>query len=266
MYVGRRDGDARNRMTIFQPLTPFQRKWRTWRHQVLGRLGVRSYVTGAQGARFHIDTADYVDRAVVVFGMWDEVQLERLAQVATAQPFDAFLDIGANTGFYSVMMVLKSLCPRVIAFEPDPGNYTRLTANLKLNDILDRVETVPLALGAREGEVKLYAGWSGNRGESTIAVPEQTPQDISHMVRVAPLDGLYAFSGRRLLLKIDVEGYEFEVIAGMARTLRENACFVQIEHYGDQQEQLREAFEALGYRFLDIHDIDHYFTNTPGIG
>lgn len=246
--------------------SPLQLLRRRLVHDMLRRLGVRSYVIGAQGARFRIDTTDYVDRAVVVFGMWDEVQLERLAALATAHQFDAFLDIGANTGFYSVMMVLKHLCPRVIAFEPDPGNYARLVANLKLNRIADRVETVPIALGDREGEARLYEGGSHNRGESTIAVPEQTPQDKSHLVRVARFDDLYAFNGQRLLLKIDVEGYEFEVLSGMERTLRDNACYLQVEHYGDRGEELKARFAALGYRFLDIYDIDLYFTNIPGIG
>jgi FkbM family methyltransferase len=234
-------------------------------HDALRRLGVRSYVVDAQGARFRVDTADYVDRAVVLFGMWDEEQLARLAALATAQKFDTFLDIGANTGFYSVMFAIKKLCPRIITFEPDPGNYARLMANLRLNDLTDRVEVVPLALGDRGGEVRLYEGGSHNRGESTIAVPEQTPQDKFHQVRVARLDDLYAFSGQRLMLKIDVEGYEFEVLAGMAQTLRDNACYVQIEHYGTRHDDLKAVFADSGYRFLDTHDIDHYFTNMADI-
>ena len=250
----------------FHKLSPFQLFRRKLVHGALGTLGVRSYVISAQGARFRVDTADYVDRAVVVFGMWDEAQIERLATLASTQRFDAFLDIGANTGFYSVMFAVKNLCPRIVAFEPDPGNYARLIDNLRLNDLTDRVEAMPLALGERAGEVKLYEGWKGNRGESTIAVPEQTPQDKSHLVRVARLDDLYALTGQRLMLKIDVEGYEFEVLAGMARTLRDNACYVQIEHYGTRQNDLKAVFAGFGYRFLDTYDIDHYFTNMPGIG
>ena len=250
----------------FHKLSRFQLYRRKLVHNTLRRLGVRSYVVNAQGARFRIDTEDYVDRAVVMFGMWDETQLERLATLATAQRFDALLDIGANTGFYSVMFAVKNLCPRIIAFEPDPGNYARLMANLRLNDLTERIKVVPLALGDRAGEAKLYEGGSHNRGESTIAVPEQTPQDKSHQVRVARLDDLYAFSGQRLMLKIDVEGYEFEVLAGMAGTLRDNACYVQIEHYGSRHDDLKAVFAGLGYRYLDTYDIDLYFTNIPGIG
>ena len=249
----------------FRKLSRFQLLRRRLMHGTLRRLGVRSYVLNTQGARFRIDTEDYVDRVVVVFGMWDEVQLGRLARLASAHRFDIFLDIGANTGFYSVMFAMKNLCPRIIAFEPDPGNYARLMTNLRLNNLTERVEVMPLALGDREGEVRLYEGGSHNRGESTIAVPEQTPQDKFHQVRVARLDDLYAFSGQRLMLKIDVEGYEFEVLSGMAQTLRNNGCYVQIEHYGSRHDDLKAVFADFGYRFLDSFDIDLYFTNIPGI-
>jgi FkbM family methyltransferase len=249
----------------FQPLSRAHQSWRTLRHETLRRLRVPSYVVSAQGARFRIDTTDFIDRCVAMFGIWDQPQLEQLAAVARARGIDALLDIGANTGFYSVMFAIKKLCPRIVAFEPDPGNYARLMANLRLNDLTDQIEVVPLALGDRAGEARLYEGGSHNRGESTIAVPEQTPQDRSHQVRVARLDDLYAFSGQRLILKIDVEGYEFEVLAGMAQTLRSNACYVQVELYSGRFEELRVLFATLGYRYLHTHDIDHYFTNLPDI-
>ena len=250
----------------FSTLSPFQQFRRALYHDTLRRLGVRSYVVGAQGARFRVDTADYIDRCLALFGIWDEAQLNRLAALAGAQKFDALLDIGANTGFYSVMFATKTLCPRILAFEPDPGNYARLLANLRLNDLADRVEAIAVALGDRAGAAKLYQGHKGNLGESTIAVPEQTPQDITHVVRIARFDDLYALAGQSLIVKIDVEGFEFEVLAGMERTLRDNACYVQLEHYGERFAELQAIFSRLGYRFLDTYDIDHYFTNLPGIG
>ncbi len=250
----------------FVRLSRFRQTCRTLIHDTLGRLGVRSHVVRAQGARFRVNTADYIDRCLALFGIWDEAQLERLAALASAHKFDAFLDIGANTGFYSVMFATKRLCPRILAFEPDPGNYARLMANLRLNDLVNRVEAVPVALGERTGEVTLYQGYKGNLGESTIAAPEQTPRDITHLVRVARFDDLHALAGQILMIKIDVEGYEFEVLAGMQRTLRDNACYVQLEHYGERLPAIQTIFMAIGYRFLDTHDIDHYFTNIPGIG
>jgi hypothetical protein len=64
---------------------------------------------------------------------------------------------------------------------------------------------------------------------------------------------------------MDVEGYEFHVIKGMERTLKENACYLQVELYSDRLEELKGVFSQLGYRFLHTEYIDHFFTNMPDI-
>jgi FkbM family methyltransferase len=138
-------------------------------------------------------------------------------------------------------------------------------ANLNANRLAGRIEPVALALGDQASEVKLYEGGKWNRGESTIVVPEQTPQEVTFQVKQARLDDLYAFKGQTIIIKMDVEGYEFHVIAGMARTLKENACYLQVEHYGTRHEELKAALAAIGYRYLYTHDIDLFFTNMPGV-
>jgi FkbM family methyltransferase len=249
----------------FRPLGRIERIARKVHVETLRRLKISPFIARAQGARFVVDTTDYIDACIALFGMWEEVQLERLAELATARRADVFLDIGANAGFYSVMFAMKNLAPRIIAFEPDPGNYARLMANLNANRLAGRIEPVALALGDQASEVKLYEGGKWNRGESTIVVPEQTPQEVTFQVKQARLDDLYAFKGQTIIIKMDVEGYEFHVIAGMERTLKENACYLQVEHYGTRHEELKAALAAIGYRYLYTHDIDLFFTNMPGV-
>ncbi len=250
----------------FSPLSPFERTVRKLHVEALRRLRISPHATRAQGARFVVDTSDYVDASIALFGMWEETQLEQLAALATERKIDCFLDVGANTGFYSVMFAVKNLAPRIIAFEPDPGNYARLMANLDANNLAGRVEAVQIAVGDSSAEVKLYEGAKSNRGESTIVVPEQTPQEVTFQVRQARFDDLYALKGQTVIVKMDVEGYEFHALAGMERTLRENGCYLQIEHYGTQHEELKSLMAGFGYRFLHTHDIDHFFTNIADIG
>lgn len=163
--------------------------WRKFYHKILGRLGVASYVVRAQGARFRVNTVELIDRHLALFGIWERQQLDDLGALATTRKIDCFLDVGANVGVYSIMFALRNWADRIIAFEPDPGNYARLMANLTLNDLQRQVEAVPLALGDQASDVKLYEGASWNRGNSTIAVPEQTPQEFWHIVKQARFDG-----------------------------------------------------------------------------
>jgi len=248
------------------PISPVEQAARKIYGETLRRLGYSSIVVRAQGARFVVDTKDYVDRCIAFEGIWEGEQLEQLAELTRTQPIDLFLDVGANTGFYSVMFAIKNLAPRIIAFEPDPGNYARLMANLKANNLTSRIETVPLALGDQDSEVTLFEGAPWNRGESTIAVPEQTPQEFSHRVRQVRFDDQYAIAGQNIIIKMDVEGYEFHSLAGMERTLRDNACYLQVELYSDRIEELKATFAGYGYRYLRTHGIDHFFTNMPDIG
>jgi FkbM family methyltransferase len=248
------------------PIGPFERSARRLYSDTLRRLGFVPHVMRAQGARFVVDPSDFIDRCIAHFGMWEEAQLEDLAGLARRHRIDVFLDIGANSGFYSVMFAVKNLAERIIAFEPDPGNYARLMANLKANDLAGRVEAVPFAIGDADSEVTLFEGARYNRGESTIVVPEQTPQEVKFLVRQQRFDDAYAIAGKTLIVKMDVEGYEFQALAGMERTLGGNACYMQIEHYGDRHEELKARMAGLGYRYLHTHDIDLFFTNMPDIG
>jgi FkbM family methyltransferase len=230
------------------------------------RLGRVPFTVRAQGARFVVDPVDFIDELIALDGIWDGPQLDDLAAVALARPIDLFLDVGANSGFYSVMFAIKNLSREIIAFEPDPGNYARLLANLSLNGLGGRVRTLPLALGDAAGEVTLYEGATWNRGESTIAEPDQTPKEITHQVRQARFDDEFAIAGKSVIVKMDVEGYEFHSLAGMERTLRQNECYVQVELYSERFEELKDWFEGRGFRYLRTLHIDHYFTNMAGIG
>ena len=249
----------------FRSAGPIEQRVRQFYSSTLCRFGIVPHVMRAQRARFLVDPSDVIDRCIVMFGMWERDQLEALAALATARKIDYFLDIGANSGFYSVMFAIKNLAERIIAFEPDPHNYARLIRNLNANALAGRVEAIPLAVGDEASEVTLYQGAKSNLGESTIVVPEQTPQEVIFRVRQARFDDLYAISGKTLIVKIDVEGYEFHVLAGMERTLRENACYLQIEHYGVREEELKARLAGFGYRYLRIEQIDLYFTNMPDV-
>ena len=96
-------------------------------------------------------------------------------------------------------------------------------------------------------------------------MPEQTPQEVSFKVRQVRFDDEYSIAGKTLIIKMDVEGYEFHALAGMERTLRDNACYLQVELYSDRLEELKALLAGLGYRYLNTHYIDHYFTNIPDL-
>jgi FkbM family methyltransferase len=259
-----------NGETVFRhPIGAFERRLRSLYDGVMRGLGRVPYIARAQGARFVVDTTDLIDREIAINAIWEAEQLEDFATICRVQQVDCFLDIGANAGVYSVLLAMKGLGGEIIAFEPDPGNRARLLANIAANGLQDRIRVVEEAVGDKPGEVVLMEAGSHNRGESWIAHPDKPPEEApgvaKHVVRQIRFDDVFSFSGKTILVKMDVEGSEFHALAGMERTLRENRCYLQVELYSDRFEELKALFAGLGYRYLKTNYIDHYFTNMTGV-
>lgn len=128
---------------------------------------------------------------------------------------EAVVDIGANVGFYSCLAASRG--KHVLSFEPSPRNLKYLYRNLWENQ-LQIVEVFPLGLARQPGLSRLY-GFS----EMASFVPgwAQAGKKRFSTVPVTSLDTMVAerFRGRKLLIKMDVEGFELDVLAGAGRTL-----------------------------------------------
>lgn len=252
-----------------EPIGALEQHWRKAYFGLMRALGVRSFTTRAKGARFIVNTTDFIDRELALKGVWEGEQLEDFAAVCRAHHVDYFLDIGANAGVYSVLFATHHLGGDIIAFEPDPGNHARLIANLQANDLLTTVRVMQVAVGSAASEMTLMEAGVHNRGESWIVHPDQPPEEApgvaTHIVKQIRFDDEFKIAGKTILVKMDVEGSEFHALAGMERTLRDNQCYLQVELYSDRFEELKSLFARLGYRYLKTNYIDHYFTNMPGI-
>jgi len=138
------------------------------------------------------------------------------------------------------------LVPRAILFEPDRRNRVHLGANLLINGLLDaNLEIHAVALGAEPGRFRLVPGPERDIGLSQIV--EAAPQGQGYDIEVVRFDEFVALTGQTLAIKIDVERYERKVLAGMARTLRDNRGIVQIEVL-EAREETVELMSAAGFR------------------
>ena len=128
---------------------------------------------------------------------------------------ETVLDIGANVGFYSCLAASRG--KHVVSFEPSPRNLKFLYRSLWDNRF-QNAEVFPIGLAKKPGLNRLYGfgamasfvpGWSQATKSRFIIVP------------VTSLDTIVAgrFQGRRLLIKMDVEGFELDVLAGAENTL-----------------------------------------------
>jgi FkbM family methyltransferase len=218
--------------------------------------GDRPFVTEYMGARFLVRWTDVIGREIALQN-YELTQLGYMqAACARIEP-DAFIDVGANSGVYSCILLNEGLVPRAILFEPDARNYTYLRSNLAINDLLPRADCRQEAVGAAAGTMVLRPGPESNTGTSRAATPGERASD-DYPVAVVVLDDAVSFRGMRLAIKLDVEGAELEALSGMERTLRENRGIVQIEAIKTRDKVVR-TMRDLGYDHVEDFFWDQVF-------
>ena len=141
-----------------------------------------------------------------------------------------FVDVGANHGYFTVLAAaLVGVTGRVVAFEPNPAVFEQLRTHVRLNGFSARVTTVQAALADEESDSALLfvSNDPGNSGLSSLVAARtylhsgSLSHDRTVSVRIETFDRWFRSSAlpRIDLVKIDVEGAEERVIAGMLATL-----------------------------------------------
>lgn len=204
----------------------------------------------ASGLRIRLENAsgDYV------LGT-NELPVQR-AVVQRLLSGSVFYDIGSNIGFFALLGA-RAVGPtgHVYAFEPVPNNAKCIESNARSNRFTN-ITVVSEAVGAESGTAELlltpHPGGAtlsrpdaGEEVTGSLRVPMVSVDDLVGSDRVRPPD----------LVKIDVEGTEAEVLAGMEKTMAEHTPVLVVEVDDSDRDiaerkyqALREQVEAAGYR------------------
>lgn len=161
-------------------------------------------------------------------------------------PVRTVLDIGANIGISALYLASIFRQAQVFAFEPVPGNFALLERNTRH---LGRVRAFPVALGEQDGIIDMLHSDAGTNfgGFSRF----EAGSDAGRKVAVPLRDARRQFSELGVtgadVLKIDVEGSEWEVINSLGPEFMASTKFVMGELHG------RRDFELLGILSEHFH-------------
>lgn len=218
----------------------------------------RQYSVGwMHGLRWLLDVQTLGDRQMAVWGEFEEGQFNYLSQLIATQRPDVFLDIGAFAGYYAIRLRHRFPDIEVHAFEPHPRNRNQLCANLFLNDMSGKITVHALAVGDKKETATIAYASVRNRGNAMIGRGDVE----SFAVEVMPLDEALTFKNKIIFMKIDVEGYEQKVLAGMQEILKNNKCVMQVECWDENQEEFNRFVKELGLHAIHKIHWDHYLTN-----
>jgi FkbM family methyltransferase len=212
-----------------------------------------------EGVRLRLFPREYI-QWVHYFG-WPDPNFESLS--CLAQDKSALLDIGANVGVYSLRTAARAPHCKITAVEAHPRTFSRLCGNAELNPGI-HVELVHAAVASESGTLRLFDFEEGDSGLATAVARAGTTETRSLDVQALTLDELVR--SRKLepdLLKIDVEGYEPDVLSGGTETIaRLKPCMVLewTPEWSRGREHLSsraiDLLEAHGYRAWKIPSLD----------
>jgi len=208
------------------------------------------------GVFFNVDISDYIGH-YLYFGFKD-LGIQELFRISKDQ--NVIFDVGANIGFTCLTMSNPSSTKaKVYAFEPDEFNYNQLISNCKLNEGFNIIPE-NIGLGETERSAKLVINSPDNLGGNRIS--NDATEDFS-TIKITTID-LYCTEkniNHLDLIKIDVEGYEFNVLKGAIKTIEtfKPILFIEVD---DENLKLQDSSAKILIEFLEVYYSKIYDAST----
>lgn len=219
--------------------------------------------------RLHLDLwYPGLSRSIAISGTRED-QLKYLLE-RELQHGNTVLDLGANIGYYTIMMArLIGSSGKIYAMEPEPRNFSLLKDNICLNGVEDQVEALNIAAGAQRGKAKFYISEYSNLHTFLPYTREgKTIEGItgnSIDVKVTDLSSFLVGKRSVDLLRMDIEGYEVEVLNGLKSAIVDGLFQGKIvfethfPKYDDKQHSMRKPLQWLfehGYHVSSVTSSD----------
>ncbi len=212
-------------------------------------------IKNIQGSKMHLDLKDKgISKDLILNGIREARGTEIMHSIL--EPGQVIVDIGANIGYYALMEA-KIVGPsgKVYAIEPVSENVDILIRNVKINDYKN-VDVYHLAIGSTEGLSKIYL--SDRRNWHSMI--NNDDNDRSEEIQVVRLDTFLLNKLKPDLVRMDVEGFEGEIIKGMVDTLsstRNMKLFIEVHPHIMKKDDVVLFFKTLenaGYEVIVAAD------------
>lgn len=219
------------------------------------------------GSLIYVNPSEHIQRQLFWYGYYEKEVI--LTWEAFLQDDSIVLDIGANTGYYSLIAARKA--KQVYAFEPSPLMRQQLQQNIALNAI-QNISVEPYAASDESGSATLYLSTNDNSGMTGMQ-PAENFSGTTEIVKTISIDEWLTTKGspKIHMIKIDVEGAEMKVLKGMEELLKRDhpGIFIEVipgllEKYNHTAEHLFQFLAALGYDPYEVSGNKNIVPLTAG--
>jgi len=174
-----------------------------------------------------LNPTEHIQQQLFWYGYYEKELGDLLKKFV--RPGDVFLDLGANIGYFSLLIANNFPSVKVISFEPAAGLFQNLDDNISLNNIKN-ISTVNVAVGEINEEKELFVSAPDNLGMSSFKRPENY-SGKNESVKVVAIDDWFKTSGLPGIdiIKLDIEGSELAALKGMKKVLQEQKPILIME-------------------------------------
>jgi FkbM family methyltransferase len=213
------------------------------------------FIVNFKNIRLFINIKDPIDKIIFYKNEYEEKQIKFLSDWIEKNKPEIFIDIGANFGVYSLRISKLFKMLKIIAFEPVLTTFNKLKMNIKINNLGEKIKTYNVGLSNTNGLKKMIAqkknGYIKSGGFS-FNIPKKI--DNNHSVQYYKSirgDKILKLQNKKVVLKIDVEGYESKVLLGMKNLLKNNKILLQIETFDNNFKKVNKLLEKNKFKFVD---------------
>jgi FkbM family methyltransferase len=208
-----------------------------------------SFLAGLDFVMFLCDRDDGIALRLLWKREFEPASLAIWRRLAMAA--DLVVDVGGHTGIYSIVAGLANPKARVHTFEPHEMNFGRLLLNLRANGLTGK-NAHNLAASRSAGAVPFMVKINHYLSAGGSIVPED--QEFAKMVPCGPIDDHVPLEPRNVCVKIDTEGHEVEVLAGMPKLLERKPNLILECAFVPTMLETEVDLKAAGYSFYYIDD------------
>lgn len=196
---------------------------------------------------------------------YEPLQMHFLDYIAAMGEECIFLDVGSNVGAYSIMLSGNHNIKKIYAIEALPECVNEIKKNVLENKLDSKIAVIHQAVSDAERNVvflrtKAFGGDSGIL-DSYMFGRNSGNEEINVLTK--KLDDIIRDNYKNVVIKIDVEGHEYEVLKGASDLLSEKKGWIQCEIHESSPNKaaLIGLLEGIGWKKVFALDWDYYFTN-----